>query len=68
MKRFSGLSEVEVQRRVRDGLVNTSTDKSSRSLVDILRANIFTRFNGILATLAVVVIIIDGSPFNALVG
>ncbi len=68
MKRFSGLSEVEVQRRVRDGLVNTSTDKSSRSLVDILRANIFTRFNGILATLAVVVIIIDGSPFNALFG
>ncbi len=68
MKRFSGLSEVEVQRRVRNGLVNTSTDKSSRSLVDILRANIFTRFNGILATLAVVVIIIDGSPFNALFG
>ena len=68
MKRFTGLSDAEVQRRTRDGLVNTSTDKSSRSLVDILRSNIFTRFNAILATLAVVVIIIDGSPFNALFG
>ena len=68
MKKFTGLSEEEVGRRVRDGLVNRSNDKSSRSVKDILRANIFTRFNAILATLAVVVIIIDGSPFNALFG
>lgn len=68
MKRFVGLSEKEVHRRMRDGLDNRSPNKSSRSLIDILRANIFTRFNAILATLAVVVILIDGSPFNALFG
>ena len=68
MNKFSGLSSAEVRQRVRAGKTNDIKDRSSRSLVDILRSNILTRFNAILASLAVVVIIIDGSPFNALFG
>ncbi|MCL2280404.1 HAD-IC family P-type ATPase [Candidatus Saccharibacteria bacterium] len=68
MKNFSGLSSTEVRWRVRSGLTNESPNKSSRSLVDILRANILTRFNALLTVLAVVVIMIDRSPFNALFG
>ncbi|MCL2173760.1 HAD-IC family P-type ATPase [Candidatus Saccharibacteria bacterium] len=68
MKKFSGLSSTEVRERERDGLINLVPDKSSRSLTDILRANILTRFNALLAVLAVAVIAIDGSPLNALFG
>jgi len=68
MKRFSGLSSAEVRERLENGLTNKTPDKSSRSLTDILRANILTRFNALLTVLAVVVIAIDRSPFNALFG
>jgi cation-transporting ATPase E len=68
MKKFSGLSSAEVYARERDGLTNKTPDKTSRSVIDILRANIITRFNALLAVLAVTVIAIDGSPFNALFG
>jgi cation-transporting ATPase E len=68
MKKFSGLSSAEVRQRERDGLTNRTPNKSSRSLADILRANILTRFNALLTVLAVVVIAIDRSPFNALFG
>jgi cation-transporting ATPase E len=68
MKKFSGLSAAEVEERVSDGLVNTVLGKSSRSVRDILRANILTRFNALLTVLAVAVIAVDQSPFNALFG
>jgi cation-transporting ATPase E len=68
MAKFSGLTSAEVRERVKSGLTNESSDKSSRSLADILRANILTRFNALLTVLAVVVIAIDRSPFNALFG
>ncbi|MDR1970037.1 MAG: HAD-IC family P-type ATPase [Candidatus Nomurabacteria bacterium] len=68
MKKFSGLSSAEVHERVKNGLTNEAPNKSSRSLVDILRANILTRFNALLTILAVVVIAINRSPFNALFG
>ena len=68
MKRLSGLSSSEVHERTKNGLTNKVSDKPSRSMADILRANILTRFNALLTVLAVVVIAIDQSPFNALFG
>jgi cation-transporting ATPase E len=68
MNKFSGLSLAEVRQREKSGLTNQTPDKSSRSVADILRANILTRFNALLTILAVVVITIDRSPFNALFG
>ena len=68
VKSFFGLSSDEVRQRIKDDLTNESPNKSSRSLADILRANILTRFNALLTILAVAVIMIDHSPFNALFG
>ncbi|WP_395245679.1 HAD-IC family P-type ATPase [Agromyces sp. MMS24-K17] len=44
----TGLDAAEVAARVADGRVNVSTDASSRSVWSILRANVFTLFNGIV--------------------
>ncbi|MCL2451518.1 HAD-IC family P-type ATPase [Candidatus Saccharibacteria bacterium] len=68
MSKLFGLSSAEVREREKDGLTNKTPDRSSRSVIDILRANILTRFNALLAILAVAVIVIDRSPFNALFG
>lgn len=68
MKNFSGLTSAEVTDRINRGQVNITTSRSSRSIGDILRANIFTRFNALLSILAAVVIVIDQSVFNALFG
>ena len=67
-KELIGLTQAEVDQRIKSGLTNESPNSSSRSIKDILRANILTRFNALLAVLAVVVIVIDRSPFNALFG
>lgn len=45
-----GLSEAEAELRLRDGRGNAAPDGSSRSLWDILAANVFTLFNGIVFT------------------
>ncbi|MCL2787108.1 MAG: HAD-IC family P-type ATPase [Micrococcales bacterium] len=63
-----GLTSTEVAAQVAAGQVNTSSARSSRSVGDILRGNIFTLFNGLLLSLATIVIVIDRSPFNALFG
>ena len=68
MKRFTGLSSTEVADRIKNDQTNDVPDRSSRRVVDILRANIFTRFNALLAGLAVAVMIIDKMPLNALFG
>jgi len=52
----NGLDASEVAERVAAGHVNHVDDSSSRSLREIVRANVLTRFNAIVATLAVVVI------------
>lgn len=44
-----GLSEEAVQQRMLAGLGNEVSDQSSRSLWQILRANVLTLFNGIVA-------------------
>ncbi len=52
----SGLTAVEVADRLKRGLGNDSGQRSSRSLGEILRANILTRFNAILATMLVIIL------------
>ena len=58
VNQIDGLTEQEVQARVALGQVNASIDRSSRSLADILRANVLTRFNAILGALFAVMLII----------
>jgi cation-transporting ATPase E len=64
---FLGLSSAEVASQNAAGHTNTVTDASSRSLRDIIVANVFTRFNAVLAFLFVVVITV-GSLNDALFG
>ncbi|MEU5087370.1 HAD-IC family P-type ATPase [Streptomyces sp. NPDC021356] len=49
--RTGGLSSAEVAERVARGEVNDVPVRSSRSLADIVRANVFTRFNAIIGVL-----------------
>lgn len=49
-----GLTTVEVAERVARGAVNDVPVRSSRSTADIVRANVFTRFNAIIGVLWVV--------------
>ena len=45
---LSGLSSAEVAERVAAGQVNDVPVRCSRSLAEIVRANVFTRFNAII--------------------
>ncbi|WP_227982969.1 cation-translocating P-type ATPase [Nocardia spumae] len=62
--RAPGLTAAEVAQRVRDGQTNDVPDRASRSVADIVRANVLTRINAILGVLFVLVLatgsIIDG--------
>ncbi len=49
-----GLDEAEAARRQSQGLTNDQPDGTSRSVADILRGNLLTRFNAILGSLLVV--------------
>jgi len=63
----SGLSQAAVRARVLAGKVNTSPPAPGRTVSQILRANVFTRFNAILGALFVVVLIV-GPVQDALFG
>lgn len=52
-----GLSAPEVAERVAAGLVNTALSGTSRSVWEIVKANVFTRFNAILGALFVLILI-----------
>ncbi|MGN5379162.1 HAD-IC family P-type ATPase [Streptomyces lasalocidi] len=56
MTRSAGLTGVEVADRVRRGQVNDVPVRSSRSLGEIVRANVFTRFNAIIGVLWVIML------------
>lgn len=51
-----GLSAAEVAERVAQGKVNDVPARSSRSMSDIVRANVFTRFNAIIGVLWVIML------------
>jgi cation-transporting ATPase E len=63
----SGLTEGEVRDRIARGLVNDTGERTSRTFGEIVRANIFTRFNAILGAM-LVVILVAGRPKDALFG
>ncbi|MFD5376413.1 HAD-IC family P-type ATPase [Streptomyces griseoincarnatus] len=54
----TGLTSAEVAERVARGQVNDIPVRSSRSLWDIVRANVFTRFNAIIGVLWVIMLIV----------
>ncbi|MGI5195965.1 HAD-IC family P-type ATPase [Streptomyces sp. CA-288835] len=54
--RARGLTTAEVAERVARGEVNDVPVRSSRSTVDIIRANVFTRFNAIIGVLWVIML------------
>ncbi len=54
----SGLTADQVAERVADGRVNTAPDAHSRGLGDIVRANTFTWFNGLIGSLWIVMLLV----------
>ena len=60
-----GLTSKEVKQRIKEGKVNYIPKTPSRTIPQIIRANLFTRFNAINCALATV-IILAGSPKNAI--
>ncbi|WP_309342144.1 HAD-IC family P-type ATPase [Actinomyces oris] len=63
----SGLSAAQVAERVSAGQTNEYRERTSRSAAQILRANIFTIFNGILGA-ALVLVLVLGHWADALFG
>ncbi|WP_371537481.1 cation-translocating P-type ATPase [Streptomyces sp. NBC_00466] len=60
--RATGLSTAEVAERVARGEVNDVPVRSSRSTVDIVRGNVFTRFNAIIGVLWLIMLFV--APFQ----
>lgn len=56
--RATGLSTAEVAERVARGEVNDVPARNSRSTADIVRANVFTRFNAIIGVLWAIVLLV----------
>jgi cation-transporting P-type ATPase E len=63
----AGLSDAEVAARVAEGKTNDVPTRASRSVSEIVRANVFTRINAILGTLFAIVVA-TGSLINGLFG
>jgi len=55
---LGGLTEQEAQRRAASGLANSLPGANSRSFGDILKANLLTRFNALLGSLLVVILVV----------
>ena len=62
-----GLTSAEVAQRVEAGLVNRAAAPPSRTMAEILRANLFTRFNALLGALLVAILVV-GPLQDALFG
>lgn len=58
----TGLTAAEVAERVSRGQVNDVPVRSSRSLAEIVRANVFTRFNAIIGVLWLIMLFV--APFQ----
>src|SRR5271169_5762415 len=63
----AGLTSAQVAERRSRGLANAGGERTSRSVAEILRANILTRFNFILGVLLAVILVV-GEPQDALFG
>jgi len=62
-----GLSDAEVAARIAEGKSNDVPNRASRSVADVVRANVFTRINAILGVLLGIVVA-TGSLINGLFG
>ena len=56
MTAATGLTATEVAERVARGATNNADDRTSRTYVEIFRANVFTRFNAILGVMLAVIL------------
>lgn len=65
VENIKGLTDIEVEERVKEGKVNVIPKAPSRTTWQIIRANLFTVFNALNAVLALIVII-AGSPKNSI--
>jgi len=63
----SGLTDAEVAQRVAQGKGNDIPERATRGVVDIIRANVFTRINAILGVLLIIVLA-TGSVINGMFG
>ena len=63
----TGLTPKEVVQRIESGQSNAVKTSTSRSVQDIVRANVFTLFNGIIFA-AMVLVLITGSWRDAVFG
>ena len=63
----TGLTAAQVAERVAAGQVNVLPDRSGRSVLDIIRANVLTRINAILGVLFIIVMT-TGSIINGAFG
>src|SRR5258708_509118 len=63
----TGLTGAQVAERRSRGLTNAGGEHTSRSVAEILRANVLTRFNFILGVLLAVILVV-GQPQDALFG
>lgn len=63
----SGLTSGEVSALTESGQVNIVESSTSRSLADIVRANVFTLFNGIIF-MAMIMVLVTGSWKDAVFG
>lgn len=61
-RRVRGLSAAEVAERIARGEVNDVPVRSSRSLREIVKANVFTRFNAIIGVLWLIMLFV--APFQ----
>ncbi|MBW3087342.1 HAD-IC family P-type ATPase [Bifidobacterium sp. 82T24] len=64
---MAGLSSEDVRRRIAQGEANITKDKSSRSVAQIIRANVFTLFNAIIAV-AMVMVLLTGQWRDSVFG
>lgn len=55
---ISGLTQAQVEQRIKDGQVNKAVDDQSKTTSQIIRENIFTYFNLIFAVLAALLIVV----------
>jgi len=62
-----GLTDAEVAQRIADGKTNDIPARATRSVSEIVRANVFTRINAILSVLLVIVLV-TGSLINGIFG
>ena len=62
-----GLTPDEVRERIERGQSNDAGERTSRTYGEIIRANVFTRFNAILGTMLAVILVV-GQIQDALFG